>query len=114
MFEHIQGRTALRPPPKTLNENVSNEIATYYGASARNASNRTYPHGTALIGLIVTKPGALHNPTYGMNNGAMCCYPLSSNLGSSLKVQYPHNYNDAVCVRDMSIWLPLGLAMASK
>lgn len=97
---------------------ASNEIASQYGRRAlvRGTSGTRHNYGTALIGLILTTPGQCADPTRRVDNGAFSFYPLANTVGAQVK--YPSygksTWNDAFCVRDQTIWLPLGLACAKK
>ena len=97
---------------------ASNEIAAQYGRRAliRGTTGARHNYGTALIGLILTTPGQCSDPKRGVDNGALAYYPLANTVGAQVK--YPSSgqsiWNDAFCVRDQTIWLPLGLAYAKK
>lgn len=101
---------------------ASNEIAAQYGRRAlvRAGCSSRHNYGTALIGLILTTPGLCSDPKRRVDNGAFSFYALANTVGAQVKYPScsstcgPTTWNDAFCVRDQTIWLPLGLACAKK
>lgn len=99
---------------------ASNEIATHYGKRAATTARggARVNHGTALIGLILLERNKCSDPTRQHDNGAFAFYPLASTIGVNVKYPTGHSTSgawcDAFCVRDQTIFLPLGLAFAKK
>ena len=76
----------------------SDHIASDYAQS----SKTRYPDGTAYIGLLLVKDKVAQ--------GAYEAYYLGSSRPGSLP--YDARCSDAFAIRDQSLWLPIGLAVA--
>jgi hypothetical protein len=71
---------------------LSDEIPYFY--------NKGLPAGSGIIGLLLTKEG--------MNKGAYEMYALN------LSNRRENELNNAVVIKDQSLWIPLGLAVAES
>ena len=77
-------------------------IANYYNCTDQASLRTTYPEGTFILSLLLVTD----SPSY----GAYTRYRVSGSIPVSTTM--PHD--DAYCVRDQALILPLGLAVGAK